>query len=332
MSRVQPAGVAAPVETSVPEDPETSHRGTFQPADPDRFDAGTLQPRGQPRSAGAAPVETGHLSFHGGKVLHSPDVVPVYVGAYWQTAQGRKDRARNDAALAALVKDPGQTAIWREYGGGPGTTSPSKVLGGASRAVYSKEDVEALVQSQVRAGAFDARDPERIFSLVLPPGAVLHDDGASSLAGLGGFHGNVSAPDGHPVYYAVVVYSQRAGGRTNGIDFDGVPIDNVTITESHEITEAVTDPDVGLASQTGDARYLGWYDDTTPVLRRDGSPVLDGSGRPMRGKGEVGDIPILNAELEGDTTLKTTWGRRDGFAFQKEWSNEDGKAELAGSE
>jgi hypothetical protein len=48
----------------------------------------------------------------------------------------------------------------------------------------------------------------------------------------------------------------------------------------------------------------------------------------MRGKGEIGDIPVLNAELEGDATLRSVWGRRGGVAFQTEWSNRDGKAEL----
>ena len=72
----------------------------------------------------------------------------------------------------------------------------------------------------------------------------------------------------------------------NGIDFTGTPIDNITITESHEITEAVTDPDVGLAIETGDPHFLGWYDEPTPIRRRDGTPVLDASGRPLRGKGE----------------------------------------------
>ena len=100
----------------------------FEPVDPDRFELDDLQPTGAPGRAGPTNVETGHLTFHGGKVLRSPDVVPVYVGAYWQTLQGKRERARNDAAMAALVKDPGQTGIWKQYGGGPGTTSPSKVL------------------------------------------------------------------------------------------------------------------------------------------------------------------------------------------------------------
>ena len=334
MSRVESAGAPAPTVSSGPEPEERAVPGStsrrFEPADPDRFDVDALQPAGSP-GRGTAMVETGHLTFHGGKVLRSPDVTPVYVGPYWESLQGKRDRARNDTAMAALVKDPGQTGLWKEYGGGPGTTSPSKALAGVTRTDFSREDVEALVQAQVRAGRLDASDPERIFTLVLPPGATLHDGGASSTSGLGGFHGNVTAQDGHPVYYAVVVYSQRAGGRMNGIDFTGNPIDNVTITESHEITEAVTDPDVGLAIRTGDPHALGWYDDTTPVRRRDGTAVLDGLGRPMRGKGEIGDIPVLNAELEGDTALRTVWGRRGGFAFQTEWSNRDGRAELAPS-
>jgi hypothetical protein len=332
MSRVQSVGVATPIDPSVHEREQpaaaSAHSRRFEPVDPDRIELDDLQPQGAPGRAGATNVETGHLTFHGGKVLRSPDVVPVYVGPYWQTLDGKRDRARNDAAMAALVKGPGQTGIWKEYGAGPGTTSPSRAIAGATHRDWSKEDVEALVEAQVRAGNLDPSDPERVFSLVLPPGATLHDGDASSTAGLGGFHGNVTARDGHPVYYAVVVYSQRSGARVNGIDFTGTPIDNVTITEGHEITEAVTDPDVGLAIQTEDPHYLGWYDDTTPVRRRDGTAVLDSFGRPMRGKGEIGDIPVLNAELEGDSGLKSAWGRRGGFAFQTEWSNRDGKAEL----
>jgi hypothetical protein len=333
MSRVQSTGVATPFDPSVQSQEESAapsaHSRRFEPVDPDRIEFDDLQPKGVPGRAGNASVETGHLTFHGGKVLRSPDVVPVYVGPYWQSLDGKRDRARNDAAMAALVKDPGQTGIWKEYGGGQGTTSLSKVIPGATHRDWSKEDVEALVEAQVRAGNLDASDPERIFTVVLPPGATLHDGEASSTAGLGGFHGNVTAPDGHPVYYAVVVYSQRSGEQVNGIDFTGTPIDNVTITESHEVTEAVTDPDVGLAIRTGDPRYLGWYDDTTPVRRRDGTAVLDPFGRTLRGKGEIGDIPVLNAELEGDSALESVWGRREGFAFQTEWSNQDGKAELA---
>ena len=328
MERIEGAAATAVEQSEVEERTEDGLR-RFEPVDPDRIELDDLRPRAKPGAGGTTDVETGHLTFHGGKVLASPDVVPIYVGEYWQTLPGKRDRARNDAAMAALVKDRGQTALWQEYGGGPGTTSRSKVLAGVEGERFTKEDVEALVAAEVREGHFDTSDPERVFTLVLPPGAVLEDGGASSEHGLGGLHGNVETADGRPVYYAVVVYSQRTAAGVNGIDFTGKPIDNVTITESHEITEVVTDPDVGQAIETGDPELLAWYDDMTPILRRDGSAVLDDWGRPMRGKGEIGDIPILNAELEGDEDLSSTWGRVDGFAFQTEWSNADGKAELA---
>jgi hypothetical protein len=328
MERIESAAATAVQQSQVEQCTEDRLR-RFEPVDPDRIELDDLRPPAEPEAGGAIDVETGHLTFHGGKVLASPDVVPVYVGDYWPTLPGKRDRARNDAAMAALVKDPGQTALWQEYGGGPGTTSPSKVLAGVEGERFTKEDVEALVAGELRKGHFDISDPERVFTLVLPPGAVLEDGGASSEHGLGGFHGKVETTDGRAAYYAVVVYSERTAAGVNGIDFTGKPIDNVTITESHEITEVVTDPDVGQAIETGDPRFLAWYDDTTPILRRDGSAVLDDWGRPMRGKGEIGDIPILNAELEGDEDLSSAWGRVDGFAFQTEWSNQDGKAELA---
>ncbi|HEY1907529.1 MAG TPA: hypothetical protein VGG91_15895, partial [Myxococcaceae bacterium] len=200
MSRVQSAGAATPIDASVEEHEEhlasRGHSRRFEPVDPDRIEFDDLQPRGSPGAAGTATVETGHLTFHGGKVLRSPDVVPVYLGPYRQTLDGKRDRARNDAAMAALVKDPGQTGIWKEYGAGPGTTSLSKILPSVTHRDFSKEDVETLVDAQIRAGVFDTSDPERIFSLVLPPGGTLADDEASSTAGLGGFHGNVIDRDG----------------------------------------------------------------------------------------------------------------------------------------
>src|SRR4051794_21968401 len=123
MNRVQSAGVVTPIDGpgSQPEESATpsARSPRFEPADPDRVEVGNLQPIG-PGSRGTVNVETGHLTFHGGNVLRSPDVVPVYVGAYWHSLAGKRDRARNDAAMAALVKDPGQTGLWREYGGGPG--------------------------------------------------------------------------------------------------------------------------------------------------------------------------------------------------------------------
>src|SRR5439155_7678238 len=103
---------------------------------------------------------------------------------------------------------------------------------------------------------------------------------------------------GREVLYSAIVYGQRG----NGIAFTANPRDNVSITESHEISEAVTDPDVMAAQRRGDPNSLGWYDDH---------------------RGEIGYIPIREAALHGDRTLHSAWGRSNGYAFQKEWSEHD---------
>ncbi len=263
--------------------------------------------------------DTGKAIDHGGGVLKHVDVTPVYLGFFWGTSAGKQVRAHNDAAMADLVKNKGMTGIWAEYGAGKGTTSPSVTLPRLNPRQMTQEQIEALVKQEVRAGKLDTSNRERVFTFVLPPGCELVTQGGeSSRQGLGGYHGSVKV-GGHEVYYAAMAYPQRTGGGMNGIDFNGNSADDLSIAESHEITEAVTDPNVEVAERTNDVSWLGWYDDVT-------------RWRGRTGKGEVGDIPVTNALLDGDRALKSVWGKSDGFAFQKEWSNKDNKAELAPEE
>jgi hypothetical protein len=272
--------------------------------------------------SGQHEVRSGKLVDHGGRVLKHVDVTPVYVGRYWGTKAGKADRTFNDAALAALVKDPGMTGIWKEYRAGKGTTQASVEVPDMIRTRMTQSQVESLVEQQVLSGKFDTSNPERVFTLVMPPGCELTTEGgASSRHGLGGYHGSIQVR-GKEVYYAAVAYSERRPGSLNGIDFTGNPRDNISIVESHEITEAVTDPDVERAERENDVGRLGWYDDVTP-WRAPGSADL------MWGKGEIGDIPVLNADLSGDVSLKSVWGRAGDYAFQTEWSNRDNRAELS---
>src|SRR5262249_58733940 len=85
---------------------------------------------------------------------------------------------------------------------------------------------------------------------------------ASSLEGLGGFHGSVDIVN-QRIYYAVGVFSQRlADGRENGIAVFDQPWKNVVATFYHELNEARTDPDVDDAIRAGNdpsaTQFLGW--------------------------------------------------------------------------
>jgi hypothetical protein len=100
------------------------------------------------------------------------------------------------------------------------------------------------------------------------------DDAASSLGGLGGYHGSVHVA-GAVVFFAVGVFSELLpNGKENGIVAFKEPWKNVVGTFYHEIQEARTDPDVEDAIRTQNLNFIGWNSD--------------------QGE-EIGDFPIFEA-------------------------------------
>jgi hypothetical protein len=86
------------------------------------------------------------------------------------------------------------------------------------------------------------------------------EEEASSLLGLGGYHGSVHVGAGNSVtlYYAIGAFSEG----NNGIVAFDQPWKNIVATFYHELCEARTDPDVEDAIKAGNdpngARFLGW--------------------------------------------------------------------------
>jgi hypothetical protein len=101
------------------------------------------------------------------------------------------------------------------------------------------------------------------------------DDAASSLNGLGGYHGSVHA-GGSVIYFAVGVFSESLpDGSQNGIVAFDEPWKNVVATFYHELQEARTDPDVEDAIRTQNLNFIGWNSD--------------------QGE-EIGDFPVFEAD------------------------------------
>jgi hypothetical protein len=101
-------------------------------------------------------------------------------------------------------------------------------------------------------------------------------DTASSLEGLGGYHGSIQAA-GQTFYYAVGVYSHKLeDGSENGIDAFGVSWKNIVATFYHELCEVRTDPDVEEGNKTGDESLIGW---TSPQGEECGDlPIFEDPG------------------------------------------------------
>lgn len=258
----------------------------------DSFEAAAAKPKptasGVPAPAGEKPNPTNH----GGFLLTKPVVSNIYLGSYWNTTAGKADAKHNDA-FAQEVATSGFQNVAKQYGAGAPTFGGSTVVNVANPKKVTESDVQKLVLAQLKAGTVKP-NAQGIYNVVLPPGTVLDaGGGVTSKNGLGGFHGSVAGPDGKPVYYSVIAYSKG----NNGIDFThGNAQDNVSITESHEWFEAVTDPDVN--SNIAGHNKLGWYDETN--------------------NGEISDLTMSMLPLS------QAWEKdAKGFAQQREWSNKD---------
>lgn len=234
-------------------------------------------------------ITSPELSHRGGAVLKDPKVYNLYIGSFWNSPGGYKERQYIDN-FSKFIGQSTYNKSWTEYGGGKlKYTGSSVIANSTSKKIWNESDIVQQISSQLSSELKRTYAPQTIYNVVLPPNAVLKSqDGSSSLEGLGGYHGSFDKPGLGRVYYSAVVHADGM----NGPAFKDRAVDNMTVIESHELTEAITDPDVNNGK-------LGWYNDRY---------------------GEVGDIPIALG-LHGDQLVKKV-GK---YWVQKEWSNKDNK-------
>jgi hypothetical protein len=219
------------------------------------------------------------VTYHGGALLPHVEVQGMYLGSDWynsstyynQTAQFENfNRFLPQSSYMDLLTQLG-------YGVGRGSTSPGTI----DRLVLNKNyyltdsTIRGEIQRFINAGYLRQPDANRLYVVYVEPGVAIlndHDGNATSIRDFAGYHsafaGRTAAGYGADIHYAVMAY---AGG-INPV-FPGLtPFGSMTLTASHEIAEAATDPNVGY-------RGLGWYDDYN--------------------NGEIGDINRYEALLNG---------------------------------
>lgn len=268
------------------------------PAAPGGVSPGKPQPEreeGWLQKLGSRPLTAGpppHLQNFGGRILDRPSFYSVYLGKFWSSAGGKELAAHLNSFAKALFSSS-YMGVWREYSAGKGRFlgSSGTATRMAPRLIHD-DDIQRRLSSELLAGKLPPSDGQTVYTVYLPPGAVVEIDGRTSDSGIGGYHSSFDMLDGTRIYYAVIVYSDSQ----NGANITGNVPDNLTVAASHEWTEAVTDPDVNNGR-------LGWYD---------------------RVYGEIGDIPIEIAR-----TRQEVYGDVAGYATQKEWSNREGRSVLA---
>ncbi|HWS44528.1 MAG TPA: hypothetical protein VN636_01585, partial [Acidimicrobiia bacterium] len=263
-------------------------RGTRAPAAEARAGSG-LRPAQSSVPAGA------RLQYWGGRMLANVKVAIVVWGPGRFPVQVTSRTAPNAASFFATVTqspyfdwlqeyDANGTHLGRGSVAGQFTVVPAAAN---NRAVL--DDAAHLrpeLSTQIRAGRLPPPGADTLYVVFTRTGQVVTQGGADSVTGFCAYHSTFRLDRTTAVRYAVI--PATAAGPHCGT---APGFANLTTAASHELVEAVTDPDVGLAHRVGPP--LAWYD-------------------PMHG--EIGDICA-------HVTATVVGAGGDRYTVQQEWSN-----------
>jgi hypothetical protein len=202
------------------------------------------------------------VTFHGGAVLPTVEVQALYEGSDWYNNSANYSQTGTlDGFLNNVVQSTYMDMLNKAgYGVGRGSASGGKIfMSNINKSYYlTDSSIRSDLLSAISAtNHLEAPDANRLYVVFVEPGvAVMNDhlNNATSQSNFLGYHGAFGSSYGD-IHYAVVCYPGGAVGNA-GMSWLSAT-DDLTQVASHEIAEAVTDPNINY-------KTLGWYDDTFP--------------------------------------------------------------------
>jgi len=254
-----------------------------------------------------------HLSYFGGPIISNTQVIQVLYGSgsYNSQVAGTTSPTMGNFFGDILGSNSGLISLVTQYNtnisGGTGQVFGFGTFAGLFQIVPSAanngstiddSNIQAELLAQISAGHLPAPtndslgNPNTIYMIYFPPGKTITQGGSSSCVagGFCAYHGTTSNTlNSKHVLYGVLPDMQAGSGCATGCG-TSTTFGNYTSVTSHELVEAMTDADVGIA--TTFAAPLAWYDQTN---------------------GEIGDI--CNGQQGSYTANGTT------YTIQLEFSN-----------
>jgi len=231
--------------------------------------------------AGMAHTQQPHLAYNNGPLLANVEVFTVFWGGAWQNqpALASLSNSLNDFfkfILSSPLIDqlseysvPGHTI-------GHGKWVGSKTLVTEPGSLIDDSAIQAALQDWLaKDPTFPKPNANSLHFIYFPPGTSITLQGSTSCQTFGGYH---DAIVGKNLFYAVEPFCVAGSGSLSQLDF-------FTLTSSHELCEAITDPVPGN----------GWY-----------------WFKDQKHQGEIGDICEAAPNAEE---------RVGNYLVQREWSN-----------
>jgi hypothetical protein len=226
-------------------------------------------------SAAAAP----HLSYGNGPLLTNVQVCPIFWGAGWQASAQQslvpELNAFFDFVLTSSLMDllaqysvPGKTI---GHGSRIGSVSVTASEPGGGTGQVSDAEIQQALRGWISDGTVPAANANTLYFVYMPPNVTVTDSqGDASCQQLCGYHWYIAGTSPQ-VYYAVMPFP-GCSGCTGGLS----TIQALTSISSHELCEAITDPQP----------WTGWNDNNN---------------------GEIGDICAWKTQTLGNFTVQEEW-------------------------
>ena len=228
----------------------------------------------------AAPAGA-HLTYHNGPIISNVQVVQVLYGSGSYNSQIAGTTSPTMGNFFADITSTGLISLLQQYNtnisGGTGQVFGNGTFAGLFQIVPAAGNngstiTDAQIQSellaQINAGHLpgpvnDALgNPNTLYMIYFPPGKTISQGGSNSCqaGGFCAYHGTTSSTlNSKHVLYGVLPDMQAGSGCSTGCGTSTV-FGNYTSVTSHELTEAMTDAQVGIATVIGPP--LAWYDST----------------------------------------------------------------------
>ena len=226
-----------------------------------------------------------YVTYRGGALIRNVKVSTLFWGQEWQ-GSGGPDYL--NGFFEALFYDGGFMANLSQYSAGGYQIGNGQLvaadLDAAALTWVSESQIKEEIRAEIAGGNLPQPEADSLYVVYTPPDVLVVDDqGKDSVHDFAGFHG-YDTEGGFA--FALIAATQDAP--------------TATVTSSHELAEAVTDPQVNAGTP-------GWYDNNN---------------------GEIGDIPqeLFAAQLIDEYGLLDVLTGADGtrYLVQKIWSNQDG--------
>jgi hypothetical protein len=228
----------------------------------------------------AAPAGA-HLSYFGGPIISNVQVIQVLYGSGSYNAQvaGTTSPTMGNFFADFTGSGSGLISLLTQYNtnisGGTNQVFGFGSFGGLFQIVpsagnngstISDAQIQSELLAQITAGHLPAPtndaagNPNTLYMIYFPPGKTITQGGSSSCVagGFCAYHGTTSSTlNSKHVLYGVLPDMQAGSGCATGCG-TSTTFGNYTSVTSHELVEAMTDADVGIA--TTFAAPLAWYD------------------------------------------------------------------------